>query len=227
MPRSHHHVKQSREWPRKAMLAKCSGTWLSRGCYGVSVANISNSSNICHVTATYKPCGCHAKWLSRGNYGISVPWQLWGLRGKMLKFKKNISIESVHYPTLWNKQGISFLTLNYFWGLSFEKIARFSAPRYPTIRSCQTLRVINPSVMRTTVVLRKSIINGTLMALFCQSWSTKQLVRVSVSQGLMGLSPRPHVIDWKVRVKKIHSLVIGVSIIIAQTSLQKNHLTWV
>ena len=28
------------------------------------------------------------------------------------------------YSTLWNKNGVSFFTLNYFWALSFEKIAK-------------------------------------------------------------------------------------------------------
>ena len=55
--------------------------------------------------------------------------------------------------------------------------AWFLPPALPLSRSCQTPKVINPSVMRTTAVeLRNSIINHSLMALSCQSWSHKQLL---------------------------------------------------
>ena len=35
------------------------------------------------------------------------------------------------YPTLWKKNGVSFPTLNYFWVLSFEKIAKSFSPPPP------------------------------------------------------------------------------------------------
>ena len=65
-------------------------------------------------------------------------------------------------------------------------------PAMPLSCLCQTPRVINPSVIRTTaVVLRSSIIHCSLMALSCHSWSTNTWF-VSAS-GLMCLSPSPHV----------------------------------
>ena len=55
------------------------------------------------------------------------------------------------YPTLWNKNGVSFPTFNYFWDLSFEKFANIFSPPPPpphdTISLCQTPMVINPSVI--------------------------------------------------------------------------------
>ena len=70
------------------------------------------------------------------------------------------SFERVPYGhTLTQEWGI-VPHFNYFWTLSFKKIAAFSAPAMPISRSHQKQRVINPSVMTTTaVVLCNSIIN--------------------------------------------------------------------
>ena len=128
------------------------------------------------------------------------------------------------YPALWNKNGVSFLTFNYF-QLSFEKIAtvfcpplchyltlkvinprvmRTTASTYPppplaTISLCQTCsKVTNPSVMETTaVMLRNSMRNWSLMVLSCQSWPTNSWCVSAWGGG--GGSSRPHVIDWHVR----------------------------
>ena len=78
------------------------------------------------------------------------------------------------HPTLWNKNGVSFLALFYLLVLMLRKSPKFLSPppppppRYmPLSRSCQTPKVINPSVRRTnSVVLRNSIINCFLMAPF-------------------------------------------------------------
>ena len=73
------------------------------------------------------------------------------------------------YSILWNN-GVSFLTLDYSWALSFEKITKIVCPPppppampMPLSRLCQTPRVINPSIMKTTaVVLCNCIINYSL-----------------------------------------------------------------
>ena len=71
-------------------------------------------------------------------------------------YYENLSFERV-YPTLWNMNGVSFLTFNYFWTLSFEKNHQhFLPPAMPLSCSCQTPRVINPSIMRTTAVVSAS-----------------------------------------------------------------------
>ena len=84
------------------------------------------------------------------------------------------------YPILWNNNGESFFTFNYFWAHSLRRSPKFSAPMplscscqtpmviiipkciendscgsapaLPLSRSCRTPKVINPSVMRTTAV---------------------------------------------------------------------------
>ena len=57
----------------------------------------------------------------------------------------------------------------------------------------------------SNVALRNSITNCSLMALSCQSWSINSWC-VS-AWGLMGLSPRQHVIDWQTKGKS-HSFEI-------------------
>ena len=67
---------------------------------------------------------------------------------------ENLSFERV-YATPWNKNGVSFLTLNYFWALSFWENRQNLLPlAMPLSHSYQTPRVISPSVMNTTGVMQ-------------------------------------------------------------------------
>ena len=112
---------------------------------------------------------------------ITVLYCAAGLPVKYCKFLQHFY--SVHYyekslvregiPTFWNKNGASFPTFNHFWALSFEKITNiffpphalchylarenhqdFLPPTMPLSRSCQTTRVINPSAMRTSTLMK-------------------------------------------------------------------------
>ena len=55
--------------------------------------------------------------------------------------------------TLWNKNGFSFLTLDYFWALSFEKIPKTFCPRNTTISLVPDSEVLNPWSPRRTTFL--------------------------------------------------------------------------
>ena len=99
-----------------------------------------------------------------------------------------------HCKTKWG-----FAT--HFWALSFEKVTKIFFPSLPLSRSRQTPKVINPSIMITTAVvlgnsMNKPLSDGPVLSIMIH----KQLVRICL--WLMGLSSRPHVIDWQVRGKK-------------------------
>ena len=109
-----------------------------------------SSAKINNFTALIRVCNLSYPLDKNGDY--CYVWHLHRNITKISRFRG--------CPTLWNKNGVSFLTLNFLRALSFEKIAKIVCPSYATISLVPDSEVINPSVMRTTiVVLRNSIIN--------------------------------------------------------------------
>ena len=123
----------------------------------------------------------------------------WVTTDKFLQWTLQKKINLRGYSTLWNKNGVSFLTLNYFWALSFEKIANICVPCYATILLMLDSEGHKPkcNANNSCCVMQqhnKLLSDGPILSLMVH----KQLDCIyggGGGGGLMGLSPRPHVID--------------------------------
>ena len=92
----------------------------------------------------------------------------------------------------------------HFWADSFEKVAKFSLPTpppaLPLSRSCQTPKVINPNVMITAVVLRKSV-NKPLSIMVGNSWCESAWPGGGGGGGSRPLTKGKATCSWHVRRK--------------------------